>query len=582
MVIDRTNRQQMQLKRSLFQYISLLVLLLCLAGSALAARGEATLAGRYEAAKNELAKLEKDSERSGFRHEWEKVERLFLELSKDAKGWANEPAVLYRIALVRDGLSSRSLNKADCKAAAESYEAVAKRFPKSALADDSLLAAARLRMGRLGDEQGGKRNLERILSDYPRGDMATDARALLSGKSPDAAKGEADEPSRPTRAPESAKRFAAQKQAVLRQVSWKSEGNQATVTIEFDRETAWEHQFIQGDSRTGRPSRLYIDVDNSCADEKVRPGARISGKVLSRIRVDLSVKGRTRVIVDFDTVQRYDVDADKGKPYRIIVKASSSSKGLPGGTDANAPVPVRTPAKPPKDIVEQLGLTVSTIMIDAGHGGKDPGAMDNSITESAIALDVAKIVAELLREEGFKVLFTRSKNNFIPLDDRTQMANNSKADLFVSLHVNANADPSINGIETYYLDLASTSSAAKVASRENSVSEKNLSDLQFILTDLMLSAKTQESRSLASVVQSSLVKRVSRGGFGSPDNGVRSAPFYVLMGARMPAVLIELGYCTNSAEAKRLGTARYRRILAEGIVEGLTGYKRKLERYSSR
>ena len=162
-------------------------------------------------------------------------------------------------------------------------------------------------------------------------------------------------------------------------------------------------------------------------------------------------------------------------------------------------------------------------MIDAGHGGKDPGAMANGIVEREVTLAMAKLVGERLRAAGFKVLYTRQRDVFIPLDDRTQMANNSKADLFVSLHVNANTDSSISGVETYYLDLASTSSAAKVASRENSVSEKNLSDLQYILTDLMLSAKTQESRDVAGMVQSSMTKRLASYGGAPHGNGVRSA-----------------------------------------------------------
>lgn len=545
---------------------------------------------RYENAKNELDALEKDARRSALRHEWEKVERLFIAIHRDGKGWGNAPAALFRVALTREGLARKSMNAGDFKAAVARYEEVEQKYPRSPLADDALLAAAKLRIERLDDVKGGRRTLEKLLKEYPGGDMAGAARALLAGDAGGGAAATrtpaASDTAKPSegagREPSGGSPRSASKFAVLRQVSWKANGNDAEVAIELDREARWSHQFVPGDAATGRPSRLLIDVDGARADEKVRPGARISGKVLSRVRVDLSVKGRTRVIVDFRAVERYDVDTVPGSPFRIIARATTSPRGLPGGEDADAGVPVRTPRGKPKDIAEQLGLGVRTIMIDAGHGGKDPGAMANGIVEREVTLAMAKLVGERLRAAGFRVLYTRERDVFIPLDDRTQMANNSKADLFVSLHVNANNDKSIAGVETYYLDLASTSSAAKVASRENSVSEKNLSDLQYILTDLMLSAKTQESRDLAGIVQGTLVKRLDSFGQAPHGNGVRSAPFYVLMGARMPAVLVEVGYCTNPAEAKLLSSPRYRRALADGIVESLLRYKRKLEGYATR
>ncbi len=554
-----------------------LVTFLGMGGSALAARAS-TLEARYENAKEELEALEKDARRAGLRHEWEKIERLFVGIHKDAKGWANAPAALYRVALTREGLARRSMNPADFKAAVDRYEEVARRYPRSALADDALFAAAKLCMERLDDASAARKILERQLREFPKGDMADAARAMLSG-----GKSEARQPAAPAaNDTTSGSSKDGDALAVLRQVSWKVSGNDAQVVIELDREARWSHQFVPGDERTGRASRLIIDVDGARADEKVRPGARISGKVLSRVRVDLSVKGRTRIIIDYSDVERYDVDAIAGRPYRIVAKATRSTKGLPEGTSAEAGVSVRKPQGKPKDIAEQLGLGVKTIMIDAGHGGKDPGAMANGIVEREVTLAMAKLVGERLRAAGFKVLYTRQRDVFIPLDDRTQMANNSKADLFVSLHVNANTDSSISGVETYYLDLASTSSAAKVASRENSVSEKNLSDLQYILTDLMLSAKTQESRDVAGMVQSSMTKRLASYGGAPHGNGVRSAPFYVLMGARMPAVLVEVGYCTNKAEARLLASSKYRRALADAIVDGLMRYKRKLEGYASR
>jgi N-acetylmuramoyl-L-alanine amidase len=162
------------------------------------------------------------------------------------------------------------------------------------------------------------------------------------------------------------------------------------------------------------------------------------------------------------------------------------------------------------------------------------------------------------------------------------MANVKKADLFLSVHINANRSSKIHGFETYYLNLARSASAVRVAARENAVSEKRISDLQFILTDLMLNSKMQESKDLAELIQGNVIGTV-KGKYGYPtrDNGVRSAPFYVLMGAKMPSVLMELGYCTNDAEARRLKSDNYLNRMADGIVAGVVAYKKKINRYAS-
>ena len=226
--------------------------------------------------------------------------------------------------------------------------------------------------------------------------------------------------------------------------------------------------------------------------------------------------------------------------------------------------------------MEQLGLTVQTIMIDAGHGGNDPGARSAGIIEKTFTLAMAKRVGALLNKEGFTVLYTRTSDTYISLQTRPDMANNKKADLFISIHVNANTKPGIRGLETYYLDEAKTQDAATVAARENGVSVKNISDLQFILTDLMLSSKVKESHHLADCVHKGILKKLRGAKFAAPDNGVRSAPFYVLVGARMPAILVEFGYITNTHDAANLKNDAYLQRQAEGLVQGVLQYKAEL------
>jgi len=160
------------------------------------------------------------------------------------------------------------------------------------------------------------------------------------------------------------------------------------------------------------------------------------------------------------------------------------------------------------------------------------------------------------------------------------MANIKKADMFISIHCNAHRSSKINGIETYTLNLARNRNAVRVAARENAVSAKRISDLQVILTDLMLNSKMKESKDLANNIHTRSLKSIRRK-WSVKDQGVREAPFYVLMGAKMPSVLIELGYLTNRTEAKRLKTDRYLSYIADGIVKGVLEYKKQIERYAS-
>ena len=224
----------------------------------------------------------------------------------------------------------------------------------------------------------------------------------------------------------------------------------------------------------------------------------------------------------------------------------------------------------------QLGLNMKTIMVDAGHGGKDPGAAGNGIKESILVFKLAKLVGAKLKDRGFNVIYTRDSEKFISLERRSELANNRKVDMFLSLHVNANNDSDIWGVEAYYLDVARSKGAVRVAARENAVTEKEIGELQVILTDLLLNSKTSESKELAALMVRSMDRSVKAGGYPVRDNGVRSAPFYVLMGARMPSVLVEIGYCTNSAEAKRLLSDKYLNSLSDGIVNGITAYRSKL------
>jgi N-acetylmuramoyl-L-alanine amidase len=230
-------------------------------------------------------------------------------------------------------------------------------------------------------------------------------------------------------------------------------------------------------------------------------------------------------------------------------------------------------------LVEQLGLKVRTIMIDAGHGGKDPGAVAHGVQEKNINLRMAKLLGGMLKDQGFEVHYTRTTDKFLPLEERTAMANAKNADLFISLHCNAYKDQSVKGLEVYYLNLATDAQAVRVAARENGVSAKKISDMQFILSDLMLNSKINESRQMAALIEKETLRAV-RPKFALASHGSKGAFFYVLTGARMPSILVELGYLTNPDEAAKLNSEAYLTLMAKGLSSGVMAYKKKLEQFA--
>lgn len=275
-------------------------------------------------------------------------------------------------------------------------------------------------------------------------------------------------------------------------------------------------------------------------------------------------------------------------------EAPPKKQDAPKAKESAAPkqaAPAAEPAKTPEiavtskqkkyagSLVEQLGLKVRTIMIDPGHGGKDPGAMANGLQEKDINLRMAKILGKMLGAQGFDVHYTRTTDKFIPLEERTALANAKNADLFISIHCNSYKDASIKGLEVYYLNLATDAQAVRVAARENGVSAKKISDMQFILSDLMLNSKINESRQMAALVEKETL-RTMRPKHPLTSHGAKGAFFYVLTGARMPSILVEMGYLTNPGEAAKLNSDEYLAAMARGLTAGVVAYKNKLEKYS--
>jgi N-acetylmuramoyl-L-alanine amidase len=226
----------------------------------------------------------------------------------------------------------------------------------------------------------------------------------------------------------------------------------------------------------------------------------------------------------------------------------------------------------------QLGLGIARIVIDAGHGGHDPGARVKGLNEAELVLDVAlRLEQLLLKQPGVEVVLTRRTDVFIPLEERTAIANREGADLFLSIHANASRNTRARGVETYFLNFASNPDAQAVAARENAASGRTMHSLPDIVKAITLNNKIDESRDFASMVQKSMVQRLSGSNKSLRDLGVKQAPFVVLIGAVMPSVLAEISFVTHPQEGRLLKSGAYRQRIADALFDGVAQYQRSLK-----
>ena len=230
-------------------------------------------------------------------------------------------------------------------------------------------------------------------------------------------------------------------------------------------------------------------------------------------------------------------------------------------------------------LMRALGLKIGRIVIDAGHGGHDSGTLGvGGIEEKDVVLDVALRLGKLLHQRlGAEIVYTRADDTFIPLEDRTAIANKAQADLFISVHANSSQDASARGVEVYYLNFTSDPEAMRVAGRENAVSTQSVHELSDLVKKIALKDKIDESRELAADVDESLYAGLAKGnvsanGGGFKNRGVKKAPFVVLIGANMPSILAEISFVTNPADASQLRLPEYRERVAESLFAGVAKY----------
>jgi len=243
---------------------------------------------------------------------------------------------------------------------------------------------------------------------------------------------------------------------------------------------------------------------------------------------------------------------------------------------ASAPMPTRDGQS---TLTRALGLKIGRIVIDAGHGGHDTGTIGpTGLMEKDLCLDVALRLGKIIQQRlpSADVVFTRSDDTFIPLEERTHIANEAKADMFISIHGNSSPDTGARGIETYYLNLKGSPEAMEVAARENATSEQGIHELEDLVKQIARTEKIDESREFAEDVQESLSKRMQKTLKPVKNRGVRKAPFVVLIGADMPSILTEISFLSNPADEKLLKQPEHRQRVAEGIFQGIAGYLQSL------
>jgi N-acetylmuramoyl-L-alanine amidase len=419
---------------------------------------------------------------------------------------------------------------------------------------------------------------------------------------------------------------------LLRQVQRMAMPDGIRLVIGLDSEAQFHEEEID------HPRRLFFDLKNVKAVPSLQDATlKFDGDLVKEIRLGRH-PGATRVVVDLDGVSGYDVYPLYG-PYRLIVDLHRASTGTapapavrsaapppavpagpaaadgvatPVGAAVNTSVPDVKPwsaavskAPAPKaslpvvsDLAEmthalppatnsngkfslsrQLGLSVSRIVIDAGHGGHDPGAQGNGINEADLTLDVAQRLKTLLgKQPGIEVVMTRDSDVFIPLQERTEIANRENADLFLSIHANASRNTEAHGIETYFLNFAMNPEAEAVAARENAASGQPMHALPDIVKAIALNNKIKESRDFAATVQRSMVKRLAAKNHHLRDLGVKQAPFVVLIGATMPSVLAEISFLTNKQDGTLLKTGPYRQQVAQALCDAVLKYQQALTR----
>lgn len=499
----------------------------------------------YEEARASYYKLKADGGAQKLRHNWLRTIAAFTGVAEAYPKSEQAASALYTAAELWNGLSLISRSGSDLDQALANYERVAGEHPASSLADDALYATAVIYHERRHDDAKAARAAKTITEAYATSDMVGKAKAMTTALTAQGV--------RPAATDETDAKLFGRRDDVpgARQVvdvaRWSSPSYSrfsVTLTDAAQARSGWVAPTMPGATKA-----LIVDIAPATlggvklpeVDDSLVVGARVEARGADKVRltVELARNARQRIMV-------------LENPYRVVVDLFG---------DEETPVkdtPVAKAAHKPR------------VVIDPGHGGKDVGAIGpGKHYEKDLALAIARATADVLNASGIDARLTRDDDTFVPLEARTAIANKADADLFVSIHLNAAKNTKARGIETYYLDTTSDRYALRLAARENRTSEDRVSDAELILADLATKAAVMSAKKLASKVQKGVYEVARQTDKGTRDHGVKSSLFYVLLGARMPAVLVETGFISNAAEEKLLASAAYQQKLARAIASAV-------------
>ena len=593
-------------------YSLFLALIILLAGSGSPLRAQInvdepapTTQKRYDQAKFYFNQLHNNKSISSSRKNWLKGSRNFRRIYLSSPNSEFAPSCLFMLGRIYSQIYDKFKLEIDLDEAISYYKDTARLFSQDRLADDAYFALGTLFLKQKKDPQKAAEFFTEIVTNYPNGDKHPEAAKKLKILSKENA----------IPLPEimvTSSRI--NNLNYVLPVKYWSSNNYTRVVIMASGPVRYKEVLLE--AADGKPRRLYLDFKQSYIEPKFRAPVPIEDGLLRRIRTGQFSTDTVRVVLDIESIGSYKIFSlpdpfrvvidvrgenlkkDSGlvasdtKPednHRITLKKRANKQAItilreqkkiavtpPAGSEKqNAEITI-TPTGKELSLAQQLGLGVRTIVIDPGHGGKDPGAMANGIKEKDIVLNIAKKLVPILQKDlACKVILTRSDDSFVSLEERTAIANTQGADLFISLHVNAHPVKKVRGMETYYLNFSTNAEAMRVAARENATSTHQMSELQDILSDIMQNSKINESSRLANQVHRSILIRANpenKSYTKIKDLGVKQAPFYVLIGAQMPAILLEIAFISNSEDAMNLTNPSFITMLTQEIAEGIKSY----------
>ena len=546
---------------------------------------------RFSVAQERLAELKKSPKRKKYRSYWMDAVRLFESIEKKYPRSSHAADACFERAYVHFDLYRYNRSSKDGREAGKVFADCQKEHSGHSRAPEALYRVSMIARDITKDRSAAEATYRSMTEVYPNSSWTEKARVQLGiRKTPGNRKGNDEAQIRKPPEAELKAPRSLQNLGVVKNVRYWSGGAYTRIVIDQDKPLKFQAFELK------KPDRLVFDILNARIDDSIdKEPIPVHDGILRQVRTSQNDPDTVRVVLDLASLNSYvafplheperlviDVTGAAGDDDEVGVGAAEgqATSAAGAGVTAQAPITPETAAGGADDrklsLSRQLGLKIRTIAIDAGHGGRDPGAIGKSgLKEKIITLDIAKRLADLVKDQlDCKVVMTRDSDEFIPLDERPAIAKTKGADLFVSIHVNANRKRRTRGIETYIQSLrASDRDAMATAAFENATSTKTLSQLDTelarILKGLTNQNKELESVELANYVQNSLVETMGPVKGHVVNLGVKRAFFYVLINTEMPSILAEVGFISNPDEERLLKKESYRQKIAEALFEGV-------------